>query len=97
MGKNMQNEFYLSVKQTNNYRCDYTPLNQPKTIYTEFPRSKVTGMVLHQNMMVPEVSNNRLCITFTILADHGEIHTTYKEFPFPINLVASQIFKFSKK
>ena len=89
MGKNMQNEFYLSVKQTNNYRCDYTPLNQPKTIYTEFPRSKVTGMVLHQNMMVPEGYNTRLCISRKILTERRVINATYKEFLFPIDLVAS--------
>ena len=54
-------------------------------------------MVLHQKMMVPEGSNTRLCITCKILTEHGEIHATYKEFPFPIDLVASQIVKFSNK
>ena len=58
---------------------------------------KVTGVVLHQNMMVTEGSNTRLCITCTILTELGDIHSTYKEFLFPIDLVASQIFKFSKK
>ena len=97
MDKTMQNELCLSVKQTNHYRCGYAPLNYPKPICTEFPRSKLTGMVLHRKLMVPEGSNTRLFITCTILTERGEIHATYKEFPFPIDLVVSQIIKFSNK
>ena len=54
-------------------------------------------MVIHQKLMVPEASNTRLCITCTILTKPGEIHATYKEFPFPIDLVASHIVKFGNK
>ena len=54
-------------------------------------------MVLHQKLMVPEGNNSRLCITCTILTERGEVHPTYKEFRFPIELVASQIVKFSNK
>ena len=78
MEKTMRNEFCLSVKQKNHYRCDYATLNYPKPICTEFPRSKVTGMVLHQKLMVTEGSNTWSCTSCTILTERGEIHATYK-------------------
>jgi hypothetical protein len=77
------------LKSKNYFVLETAPDGCDKPVCRAFPKTGVSGLVLHRKVMVNDGDCSETCVSCTLLMEKGEPHGLHQEFPFTTDLVAS--------
>lgn len=93
-----RNSLAADMKTTTHFQLDPLIHSYAKMVARGgFPKSGVTGVILHNKFLVQDGASTTTCISCTILMGGGEPHKRYSEWPFPLDDVAAFILVSKRK
>jgi hypothetical protein len=97
MGKSLTSHHELStaLSKVLRYKISLCPLDDQREVSISLP-NRILGLVIHQRFYLDRTST-KMCLECTILGPTGDCHTTFQNFLFNVEVVASYVTRSKKK